>query len=167
MHKWFSSAPEEMVNAAGWEEKKNDKMKEFVLRICLQLLMCLVKSVARTGDSSGVSDPSQHSVVCVPACCIQVVLEGPGKAASPKTIKCVEQAGILSLVSTSLTTERTALSWEDALLPTHLTAIPSLNPPELPLASLWITHPFWTALQRLLLQGAFWSCKLIKLGLFI
>lgn len=83
------------------ERKKNDKRKEFVLRIRLQLLLCLVKSVARPGDSSGVSDPSQHSVFCIPACCIPVVLEGPGKAASPKTIKSVEQAGILSLVSTS------------------------------------------------------------------
>lgn len=100
MHKWFSSAPKEMVNAAG-REKKNDKRKEFVLRIRLQLLLCLVKSVARPGDSSGVSDPSQHSVFCIPACCIPVVLEGPGKATSPKTIKSVEQAGILSLVSTS------------------------------------------------------------------
>lgn len=118
--------------------RKNDKSKEFVLSVRLQLLMCLVKSVARPGDFSGVSDSSQDSVICIPACCIQVVLGpadgGPGKAASPKPVVCVEQTSVLSLVSTSLTTERTALSLEDALLLEHLTAIS--NPPELPFASL-------------------------------
>lgn len=87
------------------EGKKNDKRKESVLRVCLQLLLCLVKSAARPGGFSGVSDPSQHSVVCIPVCCIQVVLGpaggGPGKAVSPKPVGCGEQTGVLCLVSTS------------------------------------------------------------------
>lgn len=76
---------------------------------------------------------------CLPPV-FQVVLGpadgGPGKAASPKPVGCGEQTGVLSLVSTSLTTERTALSLEDVLLLAHLTAIPSINPAELPFASL-------------------------------
>lgn len=68
------------------EGKENDKRKEFVLSICLQLLLYLVKSVARPGDFSGVTLPSTPWFVFLPVAsrwCWALLMEGQEKLPAP------------------------------------------------------------------------------------
>lgn len=48
-------------------EGKNDKRKEFVLSICFAIAAVCCEISGRPGGFIGVSDPSQDSVVCIPA----------------------------------------------------------------------------------------------------
>lgn len=72
MYKWFSSASWQTANVEGAGKDKSEKL---FCGICFQLLMCLVKSAAGPEDFNGVSDFSQRSAVCIPAGCMQVVLD--------------------------------------------------------------------------------------------
>lgn len=165
MHKWFSSAPKEMVNAAGREKKKWQKEG-----ICSQNSFAVAIVPC---EVSGKAWGFQWSEWPFPALCVLYsCLLHPGgaggarKGCQPQDHK-VCGAGRYPQPGFHLWQQRGQL-WAERMPCSQHTWQPSQALISwITSSSLWITHPFWTALQRFLLQGTFWSCKLIKLGLFI